>query len=136
MQTTNRIRKQLSEIIFMYWLCFSCTLLNNSVALKAITIKNIKYIYNEFTPSKTLIRLLWVLLYIFVHYSRSHRLRFTRIYFVDKKVLVYILFPNQAQEKNVCARISELDILWESVDRARNKCPLSALIGVRIKRVN
>ena len=81
------------------------------MALKAITIKNIKYIYNEFTPSKTLIRLLWVLLYIFFHYFRSHRLRFTRIYFVDKKVLVYILFPNQAQEKNVCVRISELDIL-------------------------
>ena len=35
---------------------------------------------------------------LYLHYSRSHRLRFTRIYFVDEKVLVYILFPNQAQE--------------------------------------
>jgi len=78
---------------------------------KKITIKNIKYVYNEFKLSKTLKRLLWVLLYIFFHYSRSHSLRFKRNYFVDNKVLVYILFPNQAQEKNVCARISELDIL-------------------------
>ena len=39
---------------------------------------------------------------LYLHYSHSHRLRFTKIYFVDKKVLVYILFPNQAQEKNVC----------------------------------
>ena len=86
-------------------------LFNNSVAFKKITIKTIKYIYNEFKPSKTLKRLLWVLLYIFFHYSRSHRLRFKRNYFVDKKVLVYILFPGQAQDKNVCAGISELDIL-------------------------
>lgn len=76
-------------------------LFNNCVALKK-KIKNIKYIYNEFKPSKTLKRLLWVLLYTFFLYSRSHRLRLTWIYFVDKKVLVYVLFPNQAQEKNVC----------------------------------
>ena len=50
-----------------------------------------------------------------------------------KSCFFYILFPDQAQDKNVCARISEHDILWESVDRARNKCPLSALTGVRIK---
>ena len=101
MQTTNRISKQLSEIISMYW-CFSCRLFNNCVVLKKI-IKNIKYIYNEFKLSKTLKRLLWVILnYIFFHYSRFHRLRYKRNYFVDKKVLVCILFPNQAQEKNVC----------------------------------
>ena len=64
MQTTNRISKQLSEIISMYW-CFSCRLFNNCVVLKKI-IKNIKYIYNEFKLSKTLKRLLWVLLYIFI----------------------------------------------------------------------
>ena len=101
MRTTNRISKQLSEIISMYW-CFSCTLFNNCVVLKK-KIKNIKYIYNEFKLSKTLKRLLWVILnYIFFHYSRFHRLRYKRNSFVDKKVLVYILFPNQAQEKSVC----------------------------------
>ena len=64
MQTTNRISKQLSELISMYW-CFSCTLFNNCVVLKKI-IKNIKYIYNEFKLSKTLKRLLFVFLYIFI----------------------------------------------------------------------
>ena len=82
-------------------MCFPCMLFNNCVAFKKKR-KNIKYIYNEFKPSKTLKRLLWVLLYTFFLYSRSHRLRLTWIYFVDKKVLVYVLFPNQAQEKNVC----------------------------------
>ena len=50
------------------------------------------------------------LLYLF-HHSRSHGLRFKRNYSVDKKLLFYILFPDQAQDKNVCARISEHDIL-------------------------
>ena len=102
MQTTNRISKQLSELIPMYWMCFLACCLTIVWRLKKI-IKNIKYIYNEFKLSKTWKRLLWVILnYIFFHYSRFHRLCFKRNYFVDKKVLVYILFPNQAQEKNVC----------------------------------
>ena len=48
-----------------------------------------------------------------------------------KSGFFYILFPDQAQDKNVCARISELDILRESVDRARNKCPLSPFTAIK-----
>ena len=33
-------------------------------------------------------------------------------------------------------RISKVDFRWESVDWAWNKCPLPALMGVRIKRVS
>ena len=91
MQTTNRISKQLSEIISMYW-CFSCRLFNNCVVLKKI-IKNIKYIYNEFKLSKTLKRLLWAILnYIFFHYSRFQRLRYKRNYLLIKRCLFVFYF--------------------------------------------
>ena len=45
------------------------------------------------------------------------------------------LLPH-AVDSEVSALISELESLSESVDWARNKCPLSALTGVRIRRVD